>query len=199
MSRQVSKHGFTLVELLVVIAIVAILLGLLLPAVQQVREAARRTECLNNLKQLGLSNQNYESAFKFFPSGIIDDDNDHRVCLRNGLVDLLPFLEQNNLRSLFDETLSWSHSTNLAVSTLVVPHFQCPSANGPVQDDGGIAGSRGDYAFCMGQTAQLNTDAPNGIFGINSSTTFADIPDGSSNTILMGEAASRTGLLATST
>ena len=93
MSRQVSKHGFTLVELLVVIAIVAILLGLLLPAVQQVREAARRTECLNNLKQLGLSNQNYESAFKFFPSGIIDDDNDHRVCLRNGLVDLLPFLE----------------------------------------------------------------------------------------------------------
>lgn len=199
MSRQVSKHGFTLVELLVVIAIVAILLGLLLPAVQQVREAARRTECLNNLKQLGLSNQNYESAFKFFPSGIIDDDNDHRVCLRNGLVDLLPFLEQNNLRSLFDETLSWSHSTNLAVSTLVVPHFQCPSANGPVQDDGGIAGSRGDYAFCMGQTSRLNTDAPSGIFGINSSTTFADIPDGSSNTILMGEAASRTGLLATST
>ncbi len=199
MPRPFSKNGFSLVELLVVIAIIAILLALLLPAVQQIRESARRTQCLNHLRQLGLSNLNHESANTHFPAGIIDDDDNHRVCLRNGLVDLLPFLEQSKLRALFDETLSWSDPANRAVSTETIAYFQCPSANGAVEDDGGFNGPRGDYAFCLGQTSRLNTDQPSGIFGINSSTTFADITDGSSNTILMGEAASRTGLPATST
>lgn len=199
MSRQFSKDGFTLVELLVVIAIIAVLMGLLLPAVQQVREAARRTQCLNNLRQLALSNLNYESANNYFPAGIIDDDGNHRICLRNGLVDLLPFLEQNKFRALLDETLTWSDPANLAFSTSPVPNFQCPSANGAVEDNSGFTGQRGDYAFCMGDSARLNTEKPRGIFGINSSTTFADISDGSSNTILMGEVASRAGLPATST
>src|ERR1700754_3461005 len=66
-----NRHGFTLIELLVVIAIIALLIALLVPAVQQAREAARRTECLNNMKQLGLAAQNYESTFKCFPSGWI--------------------------------------------------------------------------------------------------------------------------------
>lgn len=199
MKRLFSKHGFTLVELLVVIAIIAILLGLLLPAVQQVREAARRTQCLNHLRQLGLSNLNYESANNYFPAGIYDDDENHQTCLRNGLVDLLPFLEQNKTRALFDETLSWSDPANRPVVTSAIATFQCPSAGGAVEDDGGFSGQRGDYAFCMGETARLNTDQPSGIFGINSSTTFAGISDGSSNTILMGEVASRVGLPATST
>ena len=199
MPRRFSKHGFTLVELLVVIAIIGILLGILLPAVQQVREAARRTECLNNLRQLGISVLNYESSFARFPSGIIDDDNNHRNCLRNGLIDILPFVEKDNLFGKFDQSLAWSDPANLPLAENELYYYQCPSASGAVEDDGGLTGARGDYAFCMGENARLSTDEPSGIFGINSSTTFADIPDGSSNTILMGEVASRTGLPATST
>ena len=199
MPRLFSKDGFTLVELLVVIAVIAVLLGILVPAVQQVREAARHTECLNHLRQLGLYNLNYESAHMHFPSGIYDDDDNHRTCLRNGLVELLPMLEQNKQRPFFDDSLPWSDPANLAVSTETIPTFECPTAGGAVEDDGGLTGPRGDYAFCMGDNARLNTDEPSGIFGINSSTTFADIPDGSSNTILMGEVASRPGLPATST
>ena len=199
MPRLFSKDGFTLVELLVVIAIIAVLLGILLPAVQQVREAARRTQCLNHLRQLGLCNLNYESANMYFPSGIYDDDNNHRACLRNGLVDLLPFVEKSRLYSKIDQSLSWSDPANLPAGQYELPTYQCPSAGGAVEDDGGFTGARGDYAFCMGENARLNTEEPSGIFGINSSTTFADIPDGSSNTISMGEVASRSGLPATST
>ena len=198
MPRLFSKDGFTLVELLVVIAIIAVLLGILLPAVQQVREAARRTECLNKLRQLGLANLNYESARRHFPAGIYDDDTDHRACLRNGLVDILPFVAAGP-PSKYDLSLPWSNPVNLPFARNEIPFYQCPSAGGAVEDDGGLAGGRSDYAFCMGENARLNTDEPSGIFGINSSTTFADISDGSSNTILMGEVASRPGLPATST
>ena len=123
MPRLFSKDGFTLVELLVVIAIIAVLLGILLPAVQQVREAARRTECLNKLRQLGLANLNYESARRHFPAGVYDDDTNHRACLRNGLVELLPFLEQNKTRPFFDQTVPWSDPANLTVSASTVLHL----------------------------------------------------------------------------
>ena len=199
MPRHFSKHGFTLVELLVVIAIIGILIGMLLPAVQQVREAARRTECLNNLRQLGLSAFNYESSRRHFPAGIYDDDNNHRACIRNGLVDLLPHMEQGNLYDQLDTTIPWSDPANLAVAAPTIQFMQCPSAGGTVDDNADIEVARGDYAFCMGETAVLNTDKPSGIFGINSKTSFAGIHDGSSNTILMGEVASRSGLPATST
>lgn len=199
MSRQSSKNGFTLVELLVVIAIIGILIGMLLPAVQQVREAARRTQCLNNLKQLGLSLHNYESSSQHFPAGIYDDDKDHQTCLRNGLVDLLPHLEQGNLYDRLDLSLQWSDPANVLVSAPTIPFLQCPSAGGAVEDSRDIDVPRGDYALSMGDSARLNTDAPRGVFGINSSTTFAGISDGTSNTILMGEVASRAGLPATST
>lgn len=95
---RASRQGFTLVELLVVIAIIGILVGLLLPAVQQIREAARRTQCLNNLKQLGLAAHNYESAFKRFPPGYLGATplpGDYSQNSNIGhLVHLLPYVEQ---------------------------------------------------------------------------------------------------------
>ena len=83
-----DPRGFTLVELLVVIAIIVILIAMLLPAVQSVRESARRTECMNNFRQLSLAALNYESAHMHFPSGVLDDDDDLTNALRNGWVDL---------------------------------------------------------------------------------------------------------------
>ena len=108
----INRSGFTLVELLVVIAIIGILVGLLLPAVQAAREAARRMQCSNNLKQIGLSLHNYESAFKRFPHGTMDRDpanlpgnrpwqgGDHRK--GSVLVKLLPFMEQTALFNALD-------------------------------------------------------------------------------------------------
>ena len=116
--------GFTLVELLVVIAIIGILVGLLLPAVQAAREAARRMQCSNNLKQLGLSLHNYESTFKTFPpAGIASNSMSWAVMI-------LPFIEQNNLYSQFNFTQGgWNaHLRIRVVKGVVIPSFQCPSA-----------------------------------------------------------------------
>ena len=88
------RRGFTLIELLVVIAIIAVLIALILPAVQMAREAARRTQCKNNLKQLGLAMHNYHDAIGRFPPGVIEDDHDSRAAYFTGLHMLLPFLEE---------------------------------------------------------------------------------------------------------
>jgi prepilin-type N-terminal cleavage/methylation domain-containing protein len=142
--RNTRKIGFTLVELLVVIAIIGILIGMLLPAVQQVREAARRTACLNNLRQIALAAHNYESTFKRFPPGMLNVALANTRTTRNDgsagspqhmgpLVHLLPFIEANNLDSLieidrnarhFDRAwygASWSHGA------YSIPNYTCPS------------------------------------------------------------------------
>ncbi len=161
-----KKSGFTLVELLVVIAIIGILIGMLLPAVQQVREAARRTECLNNMRQLGLATLNYESAHMEFPdSGMdakawfrgnnLDGSGTHRPrhsvngWTHNWLI--LPFMEQNNLFNLRATQGFYSaNAQGVTVKDSTVPFFHCPSRGSErfhtFNASNGEACATGDYA-----------------------------------------------------
>ncbi|MCC6510276.1 MAG: DUF1559 domain-containing protein [Pirellulaceae bacterium] len=157
MSRNLAlkPRGFTLVELLVVIAIIGILVGLLLPAVQAAREAARRMQCSNNLKQLGLAVLNYESTYKKLPSGRINPACLNTTTITNasrtaqnihGLVPLLPFMEQTPLYNQFNWTAPFGDYTRAGVTLAVpsayvsgnarlaansIPGFFCPSDGGP--------------------------------------------------------------------
>ena len=200
------RNAFTLIELLVVIAILAVLVGLLLPAVQKVREAGNRIQCTNSLKQLGLALQTYESTYGRFPPGIITNQND--LHLQNGQASgfdlLLPFIEQENVQTLWKRNFSWADAPNFAVTQASIKLFYCASnrAEGSLNLQA-LAQSLGrplpnpaatDYLFCKGTNANLcpQTMLPfraRGPFDINSRTRIADIQDGTSNTFALGEGA----------
>ena len=131
-----ARRGFTLIELLVVIAIIAILVALLLPAVQQAREAARRTQCKNNLKQIALAVHNFEETYKHLPtSNRPPGTGTKRIA---GMTRILPQLELANVYNLYDQKLQWSDpnvNMRTAVST-VVPAFNCPSSAANLKLDG---------------------------------------------------------------
>lgn len=172
------RRGFTLVELLVVIAIIGILVGLLLPAVQAAREAARRMQCSNNLKQIGLSMHNYESSNKRLPCGsfTVNDATPHTV--------LLPYMEGNNLYNLFDFRYSLNGSTlNSAAIKQTLPVFNCPS-HADVAPGFSWAG-HGVYMQNMG--GEATWDNKTGVFVRARSTRFGDISDGLSNTAAFSE------------
>ena len=148
------RPAFTLVELLVVIAIIGILVGLLLPAVQAAREAARRMQCSNNLKQLGLSFQNYESAVKSFPinyatRGILGFPNTGPGIANSGrswMQMVLPYIEQTNLYNNIDFTVGLQGATpnivkNRIVAATVIPAYLCPSDD---SNEGGLLNNRSD-------------------------------------------------------
>lgn len=213
---MVRRTAFTLIELLVVIAIIAVLIGLLLPAVQKVREAAARMSCSNNLKQLGLAAHNYHSTFSVLPPGVnLPGFNPPPAGVGaapvtnqsfNFLEALLPGLEQNNIYSKMNFqhpntlTKKWDSQYNTgncdvagAPGSTVVKTFLCPSDSGIPQTTWSANGltytfGANSYGGCAGTIAFFtNSMTCDGIFYINSKVKLTDITDGSSNTILMGE------------
>lgn len=229
MRSSSQRLAFTLVELLVVIAIIGILIGMLLPAVQQVREAARRAACLNNLRQLSLGCMNYESAYQQLPPGENWNQNNSRgkpifprasnpvQGTRLGWgVAIMPFIEQNNL---FDQLSSTTEGFNLNFWTGVdlegkpwvsniIPSFICGS-DGAKEGDfnqvwshqdhvaSGYLWGKSNYVGNAGAASWPGTRrAANrplwGPLARNSRTSFGEISDGSSNTILLGERTSQT-------
>lgn len=196
-AKNQVRHGFTLIELLVVIAIIAILIALLLPAVQQAREASRRTQCRNNMKQLGLALHNYESTFRMFPPSGASTTFSPQARI-------LPYIEQSNLQSLINFSLTPYVGSgpgavpNPAMADIfpaVVPGFLCPSDSAPPQYQATISAQQYtfggiNYMMSTGSGTGLSYDdrvKTDGLVYTNSNVRIADISDGTSNTVFMSE------------
>lgn len=185
-SASRGRKAFTLIELLVVIAIIAVLIALLLPAVQQAREAARRTQCKNNLMQLALAVHNYEMAYTVLPPGTVNPtgpiENVADGYHMSWIVQILPYFEQQNVFRHFDFTESVYAETNLPPRSQVIAMVVCPSSR---FNDPEIEIS--NYAGCHHHTSEPIASDNSGLLFLNSSIAYEDIDDGSSNTILIGE------------
>ena len=186
------RRGFTLIELLVVIAIIAVLISLLLPAVQQVRAAARRTTCRNHLHQLGLSLHNYESTFGMLPSGYVykPGPQGNEAGFSWGAM-ILPYLDQSTVYATFDYNVPIFHPANLKVRETHIPAFLCPddtfSSNGYVEM-GPERYASASYVGSFGPPDLDDTqEKRDGLFSRNSSTRFGSVTDGLSNTLMVGE------------
>jgi prepilin-type N-terminal cleavage/methylation domain-containing protein len=203
-----ARRAFTLIELLVVIAIIAILIGLLLPAVQKVREAAARLQCQNNLKQIGLAMHNYYDSHKAFPVGYYDPTPWPQLDNGPGWgwgAFLLPYLEQDNLYRKINFNLDVGDPGNAAIRTTFLPIYFCPSDNQLLTftvTDGGSNSwqvAQGSYVACNGNDGvdDFTTPPHTGPFvRAVKGYRIGDIPDGLSNTMFVGD---RTSLLSYST
>ena len=215
-SKSSSPYGFTLVELLVVIAIIGVMVGLLLPAVQSAREAARRMSCQNNLKQIGLALHNYHDTHRVFPQGVFNprDPNPNgangsgtRAMGANWAAFILPFMEQQALWEQVatidrerPEVVDWYGNgfyinRGITVGSQPLPMYSCPShpsadhqfANGTGMEHLG----RGNYGANYGKGGYGNVHTGNpavgGPMGNNAKLSMADVRDGTSNTLIVSE------------
>ena len=198
MPKTHTRQAFTLIELLVVIAIIAVLMGLLLPAVQRVRESASRTECRNNMKQIGLALHSYHDRQGSFPPGYrttVAIDGTEMGPGWGWAYFLLPDLEQSSLDSRINVTRSIADPVNADARMTRLKVFICPSDERrdtfTVPDKNGqsiVDVAHANYVGMFGtQEITANPDIGNGIFYRNSRTRFADINDGTSNTVAVGE------------
>lgn len=209
-----AKRGFTLVELLVVIAIIGILVGLLLPAVQAIREAARRTQCLNNLKQLGLALHNYESAYKLLPESRWSPNGSSNYTIPAAIgagtsswgswsVNILPFIEQVAIADTYNYKVEWFNAVNIPQVSTQLEVFTCPSApDSPRSDPYHVRGAAaGDYGTVneVHNTVFTTVLQPppgsrpveyrEGALAKQKKNPLRDIADGLSNTIMLAECA----------
>jgi prepilin-type N-terminal cleavage/methylation domain-containing protein/prepilin-type processing-associated H-X9-DG protein len=208
-SAMNQRRGFTLIELLVVIAIIAVLIALLLPAVQSAREAARRTQCVNNLKQMGIALHNYHDAVLAFPPGyltasrFIDGETDTSPGWSWAAM-ILPQLDQGPLYSSINVYLLIQAPANSTSAQTIISAFLCPSDQPPPNGTFSVTDGLGNtvatvaassYAACTGSDAAdvalgLNNDGSgNGLFYRNSAVRIASITDGTSETIAIMERA----------
>jgi prepilin-type N-terminal cleavage/methylation domain-containing protein/prepilin-type processing-associated H-X9-DG protein len=198
-----GQQGFTLVELMVVIAIIGVLVSLLLPAVQTAREAARRTQCTNNLRQLALAAHSFHDTYRKLPSSIRPAGLTPLPRI-SGHIQMLPLIEQKNAYDQYDQTRNWNDPANALVTKTVVKSFLCPSTPEPKRLDGlpeanpwepNVAAVT-DYSPTIGvddrlQAANLVDFAGPGMMPKNTEPRLAQVTDGLSNTILYAESAGR--------
>ena len=215
------RRGFTLIELLVVIAIIAVLIGLLLPAVQKVREAAARMSCQNNLKQVGLAVANFESANQQLPKATYGPEHSGDLTEGSFFAKILPYLEQDNLGRRYDWTRNWGADVNQPVINTFVKSYQCPSSpdrlvrvgvmtqgvmGGPPPSGANPAntGAVGSYMVTMSFGAPVGPASdPYGVGALCPLTAdltgfqtpkLAGVTDGTSNTVIVAEQAARSQL-----
>jgi prepilin-type N-terminal cleavage/methylation domain-containing protein len=184
MPRRSRSRGFTLIELLVVIAIIAILIALLLPAVQQAREAARRTQCRNNLKQLGIALHNYHDNFLAFPQAHAQIQSRIAAASWEGRgmwVAILPYIDQAPMYNLYNFDVTYrSQPATIVQSKLAA--YVCASDSAWAGAEGGV-----NYAGCVGSQPAFWGASSNGVIQRFTKTSIADLTDGASNVIMAGE------------
>ena len=204
-----NRRGYTLIELLVVIAIIAILVSLLLPAVQQAREAARRTQCKNNLRQIGLALHNYESTHSVFPpsstsgfgAGVWNypgrGPSDPAIHLHSFASLILPFLDQSNIYNRVDYNVSSLDPVNRFLASQVLPFYRCPTYSGhSFSTDPLYTTNVGFDKFAIRNYVAMGAVSVLGLAGLvsaegvlypGSATRIGEISDGTSNTVMISE------------